>query len=62
MAKKKPKVFDPIKNMKRKSREATAPYGKAGPHVDKRERRVKKYSTDDYIEETKDDDIEDDDE
>jgi hypothetical protein len=40
-----------IRIIRKISREDTAPYGKAGPHCDKRERRVNKKDTDDYLDE-----------
>lgn len=51
MAKKK---FDRIKVLKKISRESEKPYGKAGVHVDKKDRRIKKKNTKDYLEEEKD--------
>lgn len=47
--KRKPKKFNKIKSIRKANRENQSPYGKSGPHCDKRYRRVKKDSTEDYL-------------
>jgi hypothetical protein len=50
---KKQKKFNKIKLLKKVSREDTMSrlYGKSGVHVDKRERRIKRMSTAEYLDE-----------
>jgi hypothetical protein len=48
---KKQRKFNKIKLIKKISREDTRMYGKSGVHVDKRERRVKRMSTAEYLDE-----------
>lgn len=46
----KDKHFDRIKAIKRLSRKYAGPYGKAGPHVDKRQRReLRRRSTQEWL-------------
>lgn len=52
MAKKKKRKYNPAKTRAKIRRESQEPHGKAGPHADKRKRRRKK-STEDYLEEAK---------
>lgn len=47
----KKKEYNRIKVLKKVSRDETGPYGKAGIHADKRERRLRRMSTKDYLEE-----------
>lgn len=54
---KKEKKDERIRIIRKISREDTAPYGKAGPHCDKRERRVNKKDTDDYLDEAEEEEI-----
>jgi len=51
------KRWDKVKAIKRASRiETGGPHGKAGAHVDKRERRLRRLSTQEWLEEAEDDD------
>ena len=49
----KKKKYDRIKEIKRNSRETQQPHGKSGVHVDKKDKRVKEKTTQDYIDEVK---------
>ena len=44
--------------IKKISREEQQPYGKAGTHCDKRERRQRKMSTQNYLDEVNEEDVE----
>lgn len=48
--------IDKVKLLKKISREKNQIAGKVGPHRDKREKRRKKMTTKDYLEEFEDDD------
>lgn len=54
MGKKKKKKYDRIKALKRQSRAEQQPHGKGGTHCDKKDRRVHKMSTQDYLDEVED--------
>lgn len=49
MGKKKKKKYNKVKALKRKSRGENNLYGKAGVHIDKRDKRERKPSTKDYL-------------
>jgi hypothetical protein len=54
MAKK--KKWDRLKTLKKISREEQRLYGKAGPHKDKREKRQRRFRTEDYLAELEEED------
>jgi hypothetical protein len=54
MAKKKERVYDRIKNIKRISREDDRLHGKPGVHADRKDKRIKRLSTNDYLDEWED--------
>ena len=52
----KQRKYDRIKEIKRNSRETQSQHGKSGVHVDKKDKRQKEKTTQDYIDETKEED------
>jgi hypothetical protein len=54
---KKRKEWDRLKVLKKISRAEQRPHGKAGAHSDKRERRVQRKTTEDYLAELEEEEL-----